>query len=308
MAGPKTADRMLDWLTTRVLENIAALSSGTMLRGQAVPSRASRRRRFPKVEFYGNESMPGGLPGHRHSHPELATVLDGQLNLGIGGRVYRARAGDWLVFPAHVPHGECCLESRASYRLLWFIPTPPRFGIHLTRYSRSRGYEMVSAHRFGDIPHEVLTGMRRLCGAPWDDVHEVRRELLKLVLWCLDRLRTAAAASTTRPHPLVVEIQTVLRGSLARPLGVVELANRVGLSPNYLSNLFHRQTGRTIRQFVQAERIERARRELADPGRSLKQVAYGLGFVDPHHFSHVFRRVAGVSPTSYRQSVARHSS
>ena len=117
-------------------------------------------------------------------------------------------------------------------------------------------------------------------------------------------LSTATGRSVPHPHPLVVQVQEILARSVTRPPSVVELANRVGLSPNYLSSLFRRETGETVRRFVESRRVERAREQLADPKRTVKQIAYALGFADPHHFSHAFRRATGISPTAYRQQIS----
>ena len=298
---------MLDALSTRTLRNVAGLKPSAVLRGQPERSRLSRRRRFPQVDFYGNEPMVGGLPGHRHARPELATVLEGRLNVVIDRVVYLARRGDWLVFAPNVLHGECGLSSKQTYGLLWFVLDPGYLGLHMTRYSRSAGYEVLGAHRFGDVPAEVRADLRRLCRRPWDSLTDSRRRLIHLIGWCLDGLNAARGRSAARPHPLVVEVQEILSRSITRPPSVVELANRVGLSPNYLSSLFRRETGQTIRRFVETRRVERARKQLADPERTVKHIAYSLGFADPHHFSHAFRRATGISPTAYRQQTSEDS-
>jgi len=298
---------LADCLSTRVLENIASLTGRGVLRGRPMPSRASRRRRFPRVEFYGEEPMKGGLPGHRHRWLELATVIDGKLNIGIGEHVYQARRGDWLAFGSNVLHGECCLSSRASYRLFWFMLNKPYLGVHLTRYGRRRGYELIASARFDGVPVELRSGFGRLCGGSWSRLVEARKRLIHLVGWCLDRLDAHSEGAAARPHPLVAEVKGILAESFEDPPSVVALAKQVGLSPNYLSNLFHRETGMTIRRFVETRRIEFARKLLLDPKLSVKQIAYASGFADPYHFSHAFRRVQGVSPTLYRRRAAEVS-
>lgn len=308
MGAKKKAERartpLAHCLGTRVLENIAGLSDRSVLRGRPMRSRMSRRRRFPRVDFYGEEPMRGGLPGHRHHWHELATVIDGQLNIGIGKQIYRARRGDWLVFEPDVLHGECCTNSRAGYRLFWFMLHGPRFGVHLTRYSRLRGYELLATARFENAPAELRGDFRSLCARPWRCLVDARGRLVHLVDWCLDRLGAWSDSPTDKPHPLVAEVQAVLAKSFVRPPSVVAMAKQVGLSPNYLSNLFHRETGATIRRFVERRRITFAQELLLDPKLSIKQIAYTSGFADPCHFSHAFRRVKGVSPSLYRRRLA----
>ena len=303
-AMSRSGDELLEMLSTSVLASVARLRPAGILRGQAEPSRLSRRRRFPAVDFYGEETMVGGLPGHRHARPELAVVLAGRLNIVIDRVVYLARAGDWVVFEPNVLHGECALASASTYRLLWFIADRSYLGLHVTRYRRSSGYEVLAARRFGDVACDVKGHLRRLGTRPWEPLGESRRRLVRVISWCLDRLGTEPAEASPGPHPLVAEVQQILLRTSARPPSVVALANRVGLSPNYLSSLFRRETGQTIRRFVEALRIEQARQQLSDPERSVKQVAYTLGFADPQHFSHAFRRATGTSPTAYRRRLS----
>ena len=58
-----------------------------------------------------------------------------------------------------------------------------------------------------------------------------------------------------------------------------------------------------IRRFIDVQRIELARQQLATPQRSIKQIAHALGFADVSHFSHVFRRTTGLSPSRCRQEL-----
>ena len=290
-------------LGTRVLENIAALEPQRVLRGQPNPQRASSRRSFPWVDFYGDEPMVGGLPGHRHARCELATVIDGRLNIGIGEQIYEARRGDWLLFAPHILHGECCLPQRSRYELLWLtLRSSDKLACHTTRYTRRGGYELIGSMRAKPMPRELNEAAHGLIEQSWDSLSEVRRTLVRVVSWCLDRV----AEQSQHPaggHPSVSEAVRIMRDRLDRPPTVVELANHVGLSPNYLSSLFHQQTGRTMRRYMDQVRIEAAQRLLADadPRRTVKEVAYQLGFTDPQHFSRVFRRVTGESPSAARQ-------
>lgn len=294
-------DLLAAWLSTRVLMNIAALKPDAMLRGQPDARRAAARRRFPRVEFYGDEIMSTGLPGHRHAHTEIATVLEGRLHLGIDDQLYEARAGDWLLFEPNVLHGECALPQRTHYALFWFIIRDDRFRCHVTRYTRTGGYELLATMTYHRLPGTLHDAVQHIATVPDQPMRATQRVLVRLVSWCMDALADRAKAETPA-HPSVTEAARFVRDRLDRPPTVVELANHVGLSPNYLSSLFHQQTGQTLRTFMSQARIEQAQRLLDDPQRSVKQIAYQLGFADPHHFSRVFQRITGQTPSAYRRA------
>jgi AraC family transcriptional activator of pobA len=75
---------------------------------------------------------------------------------------------------------------------------------------------------------------------------------------------------------------------------------RVGLSPNYLSDLLRQATGLNTRQCVHALVLEKAKDLLLAGDQSVAEVAYALGFEYPQHFSKLFKRLTGVAPSAYR--------
>ena len=296
-------------LGTGVLQNVAELSLEGILFGQVLPSRLSRRRRFPHIDFYhnkylGHQPQEGNLPGHYHPWTELATVLEGRLNVVWDATVYESHAGDWLVFPRNILHAECSLMSRQAYRVFWFIMLPDtQLGLHETSYNRRLGYQLEYACRLADVPTDLRRAVDWLSQGQCGPLEKARWELIKLVNWCVSGLMGGSAETVDLYHPIVNHAQRILQESTGRPPTVADLAGCVGLSPNYLSNLFHRYTGQTIREFVANHRIELARRYLADPKRSVKEIGYQLGFATKQHFTHTFRRIMGLTPTAYRQSL-----
>ncbi|SNT10710.1 AraC-type DNA-binding protein [Sphingomonas laterariae] len=78
------------------------------------------------------------------------------------------------------------------------------------------------------------------------------------------------------------------------------LAGLLDMSPRRLTTLFRDTTGLTVRAWVEAKRMEQARRLLTDTDLPLKAIAYDLGFANQGVFSTAFRRVAGLAPSTYR--------
>lgn len=91
---------------------------------------------------------------------------------------------------------------------------------------------------------------------------------------------------------------------LHEPLKVEAIANKVGWSHEHFTRSFASQTGRTPREMVLQLRIERACQLLMDEGRSIKQVAFEVGFADENYFSRMFKEVKGTTATAYRKRYA----
>jgi AraC family transcriptional regulator len=79
-----------------------------------------------------------------------------------------------------------------------------------------------------------------------------------------------------------------------------ELARVAGLSPSHFCSLFRKTLGTTPHQFVLGCRIQHAKTLLADPSHSILDVALASGFRTHQHFSRIFHRLTGTSPSIYR--------
>lgn len=80
------------------------------------------------------------------------------------------------------------------------------------------------------------------------------------------------------------------------------LASEVNLSPNYLSDLLKRETGRTALEHINDFVINYAKNQLLGSGKTINEIAYDLGFSYPHYFSRLFRKKTGLTPQQYRDS------
>ena len=77
-------------------------------------------------------------------------------------------------------------------------------------------------------------------------------------------------------------------------------ADRVTLSPNYFGVLVKKETGRTAQEYIQGKLIELAKQEILGSDRSVSEIAYRLGFQYPQHFTRIFKKSVGCTPTGYR--------
>lgn len=96
----------------------------------------------------------------------------------------------------------------------------------------------------------------------------------------------------------VVETSTDTAGP-----SLAALAQACQLPARDLSTMFRATTGQTLRSYVAASHIERARLLLADAGLLIKQVAYRSGFRSAAAFGDAFRRATGLTPLQYRQKI-----
>lgn len=95
-----------------------------------------------------------------------------------------------------------------------------------------------------------------------------------------------------------------IRERLARPgpsPSVAELAALCGISARHLHRQFLALTGKTVADYIEATRIEEAKRLLGHGDRPIKAVAEACGFAHANSFARAFRRSTGLSPLAFRQ-------
>ncbi|MDQ0154043.1 response regulator [Robertmurraya andreesenii] len=80
------------------------------------------------------------------------------------------------------------------------------------------------------------------------------------------------------------------------------LAQKVGLSPIYISKMFKEKLGINYIDFLTDCRIEKAKKLLCDPIKSIKEISFEVGYHEPNYFSKVFKKVCQMSPKEYRRT------
>ena len=79
-------------------------------------------------------------------------------------------------------------------------------------------------------------------------------------------------------------------------------AEKLNLSPNYLSDMLRTLTGQSTQQHIHNKLIEKAKEALSTTSLSVSEIAYQLGFEHPQSFSKLFKTKMNVSPLEYRAS------
>lgn len=95
----------------------------------------------------------------------------------------------------------------------------------------------------------------------------------------------------------------LIEREMHRPLSLHDLAESIGVTPQYFCELFRIVTSRRPTEYVNQRRIDRAKEILyAEPNTRISEIAHRVGFESDSYFSTVFRRMEGVSPRQYRET------
>ena len=100
--------------------------------------------------------------------------------------------------------------------------------------------------------------------------------------------------------PLVMKVANYVVAHITEPLTTEQIADALYLSRPYLSSRFHKEAERTLYSFIMDEKIEEAKRLILYSGRSISSISQYLGFSSLGHFSSLFKKNTGYSPTEFR--------
>lgn len=81
---------------------------------------------------------------------------------------------------------------------------------------------------------------------------------------------------------------------------VAYAAGQLNLSANYFGDLIKKETGKSAQEYIQSKLMDVAKEQIFDTSRSVSEIAYGLGFKYPQHFTRLFKQRVGYSPNEFR--------
>lgn len=106
------------------------------------------------------------------------------------------------------------------------------------------------------------------------------------------------------PGATVRRVENLVRSRLGEGLRLGDLAGAAGLSEYHFCRAFRNATGLAPFEFVAQLRVEEAKRRLRETDKSVLEIAIDVGYQSASHFSKLFRRQVGLTPTGYRRAVS----
>jgi AraC family transcriptional regulator len=258
----------------------------------------TRLRSVTTAGFILTEGIHAGgsrLPWHHHEGPTLCFVLRGVFTETSRGERLTCTPDTLKVMPAGERH--CDDFDRGDTRGLLVETVPER-----ARAIRSHAAvldERVAFH--GGLPAALARRVYQEFRQEDDAAPLAIEGLLLELLAAVSRRRADGLAGGAAPW--LGETRDRLHADLTARPSLADLAAAVGVHPVTLARAFRRAFGCTVGEYLRRLRIERAAEQLAGGTQPLAEIALAAGFADQSHFSNVFRRRVGMSPSAYRREV-----
>lgn len=136
--------------------------------------------------------------------------------------------------------------------------------------------------------------------AKQETIEELHRALEQLLS---ERCALIGERRNGRSGNLVERVQAIIQARYAENITVTDIGRDVFLTPTYVCLLYKQETGRTVNEYLTQVRMERAKELLRNPRNRLYDICYAVGYADPSYFTKLFKKIAGVTPSAYRDSI-----
>jgi AraC-like DNA-binding protein len=234
---------------------------------------------------------------HSHAEAEIVFHPTGRgLSRAEGEAPQPFRAGDVVVYAPGQLHDQVMDAPGDDFCVQIALPA-------LGRNAPRRGFHVVAVQE-----PALLDDLRALSQ---DRVSVSAAEQIILNLRATSALCTLihlASAEQPRsvisgPERHVAAAEQFIRNNFASIRSLREVAAGAGIGYDHLRHLFRKRRGRSLVQYLNEVRMERATTLLAHSRLPLKQIATMCGFADEYYFSAVFRRHVRMPPGRYRERV-----
>jgi len=102
---------------------------------------------------------------------------------------------------------------------------------------------------------------------------------------------------------IAFHVKRVIELEYNKDISLEYIAEKVHLSPAYLSYLYKQETGHNIIKQLTDYRMEKAKELLQDKHKKIVEVAKACGYANPSYFNRMFKNLYGITPTQYREKL-----
>lgn len=165
----------------------------------------------------------------------------------------------------------------------------------ITRYCIEGGMEMETAYNLSDV--YIMRLDKCTCE---NEVRQIHRELTEDYAKRMHAIVKKGLYSKS-----ILICLDMIYDNLHNKITLNQLAEKAGLSPTYLSKLFHKEVGVTVSQYILQKRIEAAENLLKYSDYSCIEISNYLCFNSESYFIQVFKSYTKLTPKEYRERFFR---
>jgi AraC-like DNA-binding protein len=221
---------------------------------------------------------------HAHEAAFVTMMLDGAYTEKAGLRRFPFERFTAVFHAAGMDHQDFIGGSGVQLLIFEFRPD-------LIDARRHRGLRDVSGSR---VAWDMLALYR----------NAARLEPLEFESNSMSLIAAIGSVKLPRDLPSLQRARDYLHAHFREPLTMRDVARAASVHPVYLGQMFRRELGETVADYVKRLRVRAAAEQLSRTETPIAHIAFDHGFCDQSHFQRVFKKFCGVTPAKFRSSSA----
>ena len=104
-------------------------------------------------------------------------------------------------------------------------------------------------------------------------------------------------------HELIANALQYINQNFNKKISLQSVANKLHISRNYLCHLFKVQTGYKFCEYINLQRVNKAKVLIQEDKKTFEYISFDCGFSSQSHFSTTFKKYVGLTPNEYKKSL-----
>ena len=213
---------------------------------------------------------------------DLTIVKSGTLSYMVNDNHVLMQKGDIILLPPGTRRSREALAQSVHYFSFNFRTDEP---IKLPALMRGIATQEIYAIFSVFTPHRL------------SDERRCKEKAANIVGYILEVLTDINQRASQNPH--VQKAIDYISNHISEPTTLSHIATFLNMSREYTASLFKKETGMTVSQYVNEQKLLRACDLLRDSPLNLTEISTLLGYNDYSYFSHIFRKRFGVPPSQF---------
>jgi AraC family transcriptional regulator len=238
-------------------------------------------------------TQPRSLPSHAHQAGFVSLMLQGEYRETAGFSQFGYQPFSCIYHPPGMDHHDEIGQAGVTLLTLEFIP----------ELFDGMDFAAVNLRPIIDISGrqpawELMDLYQRISSNAANDLDIESRAValaFSIVKFSVRAPRDLRSLQRAREY---------IHAHFSENLTLARVARAAGVHPVYLGQIFRKQFGETLGEYLNRIRVRAAAGLLANSDVPLSSIAVDLGFYDQSHFTRVFRQVTGATPGTFRGEYA----
>ncbi len=272
------------------------------------------------ISFHANEFDNNFIfNGEKHSDWEIVYIDKGSVEVKRDKEILILSQGDIIFHRPHEFHSIKSYNSSPNFFVIAFecnSPSMSYFDRYYTKLDKTQKLLLSSAIKEAEnayyvqknnIYEDIIAKENATFGA-----EQLVKTYLEQLLILLARqimnieLKQNSLVDEQDNTEIVARIKQYVAEHLHEKITNKDVCEHIGYGKTYISILFHEKSGFTLNEFINKQKLKRAKELIRTSNMNIAEISDSLSYDNPHYFCRVFKKFCGMTPSEFKKTLEIH--